>query len=278
MLLNDILDFTKIEANTFELRPEQFALPSLIWKLADMARLNAERKGLAFTCEIPDTLPHIVYGDQKRLRQVLLHLLGNAVKFTEEGNVIFRVETTRRAVSDIETSHRPVSTMIRFSIEDTGVGIDPEQIEHLFQPFWQAVPYQLHSEGAGLGLTISQQIVEKMGGELHCSSTVGKGSTFWFEIELPVVDATITDVAELRPERSSEYPSQETLTTALAKLPSDWLAMLKQGAEDVDLEMLSDTITHIRERDSMLADALTRLTEDFSYDEILNLIHQIRGE
>jgi PAS domain S-box-containing protein len=283
-LLNDILDFTKIEANTFELRLEQFALPSLIWQLADMARLNAEHKGLTFTCEIPDNLPHIVYGDQKRLRQVLLHLLGNAVKFTEQGTVAFKILDLRFQISDRKSPQSAISNLksqicnLKFEISDTGIGMTPEQLENVFQPFWQADPYQLHVEGAGLGLTICQQIVRKMGGELCVSSTEGKGSIVWFEMELPVIDATLTDVAAPLPERSSEYPSQETLITALGALPADWLATLKQSAANVDLEMLSDSIHRIREQNTMLADALTHLAENFEYDEILTLIQKIRRE
>lgn len=251
----------------------RFALPRLIRQLADMARLNAERKGVTFICDIPETLPHIVYGDQKRLRQVLLHLLGNAVKFTEQGRVELRIakKSIRNPKSEIFNSK---ISNLKFKIQDTGLGMTPEQIEHIFQPFWQAAPYQLHSEGAGLGLTISQQILRKMGAELHCSSTVGKGSIFWFNIEMPIIDTPITDVAEPLSERSSEYPSQETLTAALAALPADWLVILRQGAAVVDPEALMGIITRIRKRDFILADSLTRLMEDFDYDEILRLTEE----
>jgi hypothetical protein len=240
---------------------------------------------VTFICDIPETLPHIVYGDQKRLRQVLLHLLGNAVKFTEQGSVAFKIlgcepvqrQVERLQIEDAEDSKSQTSNLksqscnLKFEISDTGLGMTPQQIEHIFQPFWQAVPYQLHSEGAGLGLTISQQILRKMGTELHCSSTVRQGSVFWFSIEMPVIDATITDVAEPLSEHSSEYPSQETLTAALATLPADWLTILRQGAADVDPEALMGIIPRIRKRDFILGDALTRLMEDFDYDGILRL-------
>jgi len=265
-LFNDILDFTKIEANKLELHPDQFALPSVLRQLAEMARFNAEHKGLSFVYEAPAGLPHIVYGDQKRLRQILLNLLGNAIRFTEQGRVTFRI-------SLIDNCQLPIANcQLRFEVEDTGIGIASEHLESIFQPFQQADPHQLQEGSTGLGLAISQRLVNMMSSQFHITSTEGQGSTFWFELELPVIDATVTRVPQSVQKDSSGHSSQETLRKALASLPSDWLAKLRQGAEDVDLEVLSDIINHIRERDPALAEALTRLVEDFEYDAILAVL------
>jgi PAS domain S-box-containing protein len=274
-LINDILDFAKIETNRLVLHPAEFALPSLLAQLADMTRLNAEQKGLSFAYEAPADLPHIVYGDQKRLRQILLNILGNAVKFTENGHVTLKVETGRRPVLD-EAGRRPVSTKIRFSIEDTGIGIASEYLEAIFQPFQQADQYQLQEGSTGLGLAISQRLVNMMGCQLQVRSTEGQGSTFWFELELPVIEATGKQKPPLIYEAVSDHFSQATLASALGALPAEWAACLEQGAEEVDLDLLSSCIEQIRGRDAALADALTDLVEDFAYEDILALIQRAK--
>ena len=137
----------------------------------------AEKKGLAFSFQRLTPLPRGVYADDKRLRQVLLNLLGNAVKFTEQGKVVLRVSVVDEAISQ-DTSR------IRFEVEDTGIGIQASQLEKVFMPFEQAREKSSDTEGTGLGLAISQQLVEMMGGNLRVKSEVGRGSTFWFEIDL----------------------------------------------------------------------------------------------
>ena len=275
-LLNDILDFTKIEARTLTLHPQQFALPGMIRQLAEITRFNAEQKGLSFVYEPPPDLPRIVSGDQKRLRQILMNLLGNAVKYTEEGAVTFKIVDCTLQIADLEDQQSAISNQqstIRFEISDTGIGIAPEHLKNIFQPFQQANPYQLQEGRIGLGLTISQRLVETMGGQLQVTSTESQGSTFWFDVELPVLDATLSDVPQLsRSGDASGHPSRETLTTALAALPAKWPATLKQAAEEADVEALFEVIEHVRDRDAAVADTLAHLAEDFEYDEILALI------
>ncbi len=296
VLINDILDFTKIETNRLELHPAEFVLPGMLTQLVDMFRLHARRKGIALIYEAPADLPRIVSGDQQRLRQILLNLLGNAVRFTERGKVSFRVyelneldelrefnklnnSTTHKTHKTHKTheTHKTHKTL-RFEIEDTGIGIAPDHLERIFQPFQQTDPYQLQEGSTGLGLAISQRLVKMMGNQLQVTSTEGQGSTFWFDVELPVLDATISDVTQARQEDSSGYLSQERLTIALAALPAEWLATLKQSAEETDLEALREVIEQIREHDAAVADALARLAEDFEYDEILFLMKETQGE
>ena len=179
-LINDILDLSKIEAGKFELEPTEFSLPSMLASLIDMTRLRAEQKGLTFTATPIEEMPFSVVGDEKRLRQVLLNLLGNAVKFTQQGSVTLRV-----ACSLSPAGCDAASCTIRFEVRDTGSGIPPEHIDEIFQPFHQLKDRRLQVEGTGLGLPISRRLVRKMGSELFVQSAPGQGAAFWFEVQFP---------------------------------------------------------------------------------------------
>jgi signal transduction histidine kinase/CheY-like chemotaxis protein len=175
-LINDVLDLSKIEARKMELHPSDFHFPSFLEGIAEICRIRAEQKDVAFIYESNADLPMGVRADEKRLRQVLINLLGNAIKFTDRGSVAFLVER-----ADSDSSDRP---NIRFSIKDTGVGMAADQLEKIFLPFEQVGSTKKQSEGTGLGLSISQKIVEMMGSQLQLQSKLGVGSTFWFETEL----------------------------------------------------------------------------------------------
>ena len=174
-LINDVLDISKIEARKMELHPNNFHLPSFLEGIAEICRLRAEEKGIDFIYE-PTELPLGVQADEKRLRQVLINLSGNAIKFTDRGSVTFLVE-----IESIEQTERFTA---RFIIKDTGVGMTANQLEKIFLPFEQVGSSKKRSEGTGLGLSISQKIVEMMGSSLQVQSELVVGSTFWFEVEL----------------------------------------------------------------------------------------------
>ncbi|MCP4397151.1 MAG: PAS domain S-box protein [bacterium] len=274
VLLNDILDFTKIEANRLELHPSQFALPSLLAQLADMTRFNATQKGLTFIYDAPADLPQIVSADQKRLRQILLNLLENAVKFTNQGKVTFRVTKVERDNLKSQISN------LEFEISDTGPGIPPEQIEGIFQPFQQADPYKLQEGRIGLRLSVSQRLILLMESCIHVTSVVGQGTSFCFDLELPIVASSPIQVPSKVPASEETIPSTEDLLIpAITTLPAEWLAEMKQAAQRADFIMLSGVLVHIRQHDSELADTLARLVENFQYDEILTFIQQTeKGE
>ncbi len=178
-LINDILDIAKIEARTLELCPKQFHLPSFLAAIAEMLRLRAEQKGISFNYIADPNLPPGVCADDKRLRQVLINLLGNAVKFTDRGGVTFTVDALERNPG-IETGK------IRFSVSDTGPGMTPEELEKIFLPFFQAEASLKKIEGTGLGLAISKKLASLMGSVIKITSVPGEGTTFWFDLELPV--------------------------------------------------------------------------------------------
>lgn len=174
-LINDILDLSKIEARKLELYPQDIHFQSFLTGVSEICRIKAEQKEINFNFESVNQLPVAIHADEKRLSQVLINLLGNAIKFTEKGGVTLKAEV-------IENQH-PIY-QIRFQIEDTGVGMTSEQIDKIFLPFEQVGDNQRKAEGTGLGLAISLQIVEMMGSRLQLKSTYGEGTTFWFDVDL----------------------------------------------------------------------------------------------
>lgn len=205
-LINDILDLSKIEARKMELNATPVNLPALLNEIVAMIRMRAESKGIHVADEFAQNLPEGILTDETRLRQVLLNLLDNAVKFTEQGTVTFRareigelpceiveVEMPQSFDSVQDTSQiPPLKSHLLFEIEDTGIGIPVEHSESIFLPFEQVDDISVQSSGTGLGLTISQRIVELMGGTLQVSSTVGVGSKFSMELAFPKVSLAIS--------------------------------------------------------------------------------------
>jgi PAS domain S-box-containing protein len=178
-LINDILDLSRIESEKLELSPADTNLADFLQVVSDIIRVKADEKDLLFTCESA-ALPASVRLDSKRLRQILLNLLGNSVKFTDRGQVSLRV--LRRAQSGAEAG---ATVRLRFEVEDSGIGMDSEQLSRLFQPFEQVSTTERREGGAGLGLVISRQLVRLMGGDITVESRAGTGSLFWFELALP---------------------------------------------------------------------------------------------
>ena len=215
-LINDVLDLAKIEAGKVELFPETVNLPNFLDGVVGLMGMAAQQKDIRFVYEPGSKLPDAVYADAKRLRQVLLNLLGNAVKFTDHGSVTFRVRSHRLSDSTRKDSEA-VTENLQFSIEDTGSGMTPEQMQKIFNPFEQVGDVRKRTEGTGLGLTITRQLVNLMGGDIHVTSELGKGAIFRFEIAFPVVDidATMSQQERLhaadRPEAGRTQPSQHEL-------------------------------------------------------------------
>ena len=205
-LINDILDISKIEARKLELYPKDFYFEAFLLGVKEICRIKAEQKEIDFNYQVLNQLPKAVHTDEKRLRQVLINLLGNAIKFTDKGSVTFKVgmlgqspasEAQGRTEEDDQNSseadslpgQNPTSNLqnwkIRFQVEDTGIGMEPKHLERIFLPFEQVGDSTRKVQGTGLGLTISHQIVTLMGGDLQVESTAGQGSKFWFDLDLP---------------------------------------------------------------------------------------------
>jgi signal transduction histidine kinase/CheY-like chemotaxis protein len=182
-LINDILDLARVEAGKMDLHPAGVQLGAFLQVVVDIMRVKAEEKGLTFTYELLADLPPAVTIDETRLRQVLLNLLGNAVKFTDRGSVSLRVSP---ASPDPGAAREDAVARLRFEVADSGIGMNPQQLGRLFQPFEQVADPQRHTGGTGLGLAISQQLVRLMGGNIEVASEPGKGSTFSFELAVPI--------------------------------------------------------------------------------------------
>lgn len=181
-LIGDVLSISKIEAGKVVLTRHSFNLHNLLHELATIFRVSATAKALAFHSEIDEQLPVQVFGDEIKLRQVLINLLGNAVKFTASGAITLRAQWQEERVL--------------FQVEDSGYGISDEELANLFQPFLQTQSGQQNRDGAGLGLSISRDFVRLMGGDITVISRLGKGSLFSFQIDLPAVTQTLAQVQE----------------------------------------------------------------------------------
>jgi PAS domain S-box-containing protein len=202
-LINDILDIAKIESGRLELHTEDFHLLNFLQDIVDIFQMRAQQKGVRFEFEIRSVLPTAIHADSKRLRQILINFLSNAVKFTDQGSVIF-------SVGYEDEEH------IRFQVQDTGIGIAESDLEVIFTPFKQVSDAMHKSEGTGLGLSITKTLVEQMGGYLHLESELGKGSLFWIALHLP-------EVVNLR-----QQGLDETVNITGYRLPEDTV-LRRQG-------------------------------------------------
>ncbi len=177
-IINDILDFSKIEAKKLELETIDFDLRMLIEDVAQLLATRAHEKGLELAILIPEGVPTALRGDPSRLRQVVTNLMGNAIKFTERGEVVVRIDALQQDEQMVR---------LNFSVSDTGIGLTAEQRGRLFKPFSQADGSTTRKfGGTGLGLAISKELVEMMAGQIDCASEPGQGSRFWFEVNLGI--------------------------------------------------------------------------------------------
>jgi len=180
-LLNDILDFSKIEAGKLELEAIDFNLRNMIEDVGYTLAKRAQDKGLELICLVHPDIAHILHGDASRLRQILTNLVGNAIKFTHQGEIVIRAEAL---------DETPTHATVHFSVQDTGIGIPHERQAAIFDRFTQADGSTTRNYGGtGLGLTISKQLVEAMNGRIGIKSEAGAGSTFWFDIVFEVVSS-----------------------------------------------------------------------------------------
>lgn len=206
-LLNHTLDFSKLEAGRLVLAPVDFDLGSLLSSITEMFWLSARDKGLRFSLSVAEAVPHALHGDGMRLKQILTNLVGNAIKFTDFGEVELSVSMQSQSADEV---------VLEFIIRDTGIGLDPAQQAALFRPFSQATENtSKRFGGTGLGLSISHQLAHLLGGELTCESQKGVGSVFRLKVKLKVRAARKQSpelAAELDPQTSS--PSIPPSTTS----------------------------------------------------------------
>ena len=180
LLIQDLLDISRIESQKMVIRPNFLSLPNFLQITVDMLNVKALEPDIIFTTQFAPDLPEVIFADEKRLRQVLLNLLNNAIKFTSVGEVTLKVSKQMQSTDSSDRS----TELIKFAIADTGVGIDSSELEKIFLPFEQVGDENVKSQGTGLGLAISQSLIDSMGGEIKVISDIGKGSEFSFELDL----------------------------------------------------------------------------------------------
>ena len=232
-MINDLLDFAKVEAGKLELEAVRFSLRELIDGTLKVLEVRARAKGLALVQHVDKEVPDALLGDAIRLRQVLINLLDNGIKFTEQGQVILRVTQVSGGVvsgersedctydSPLTTHHSPLTTHLLFKVRDTGIGISPDKQAEIFEPFVQAdASTTRRYGGTGLGLSIASRLVHSMGGRLSVRSEPGRGSTFSFAVSfaLAPLEASQRPAAEASlPAQSAEVPNRRAMQILVAK-------------------------------------------------------------
>jgi len=260
-LINDILDLSKVEASQLDLERTGFSLGDHLEKVIEMVAPRAQEKGLTLTCEIGPGVTNDLMGDPTRLRQVLLNLLGNAIKFTESGSVALRVVPHEAA---------PVPTTLRFTVSDTGIGIPGEVLARVFERFTQADSSTTRRfGGSGLGLTISKRLVELMGGSVWAESEVDRGSVFafavpfepWLAVSRPVAMEVGADSEELLPAlrilMAEDSADNCTITLAYLEHTPYQIAVAETGAIACEMFMAGRYDLVLMDRQMPVMDGLT---------------------
>lgn len=240
-LINDILDLAKIEAGKLELEHLPFDLAEMIGNVAAMFKIPAKEKGVSVTCKIDSRIPKRIMGDSNRLRQILINLTGNAMKFTEQGRIAINVDYEREAAGHI---------VGRFSVHDSGIGIPADRVEAIFEKFTQADGSTTRKYGGtGLGLAICLQLVELMGGRLLVESELGKGSTFYFVIPLEEAPAEIISLKEHKEGGREKAAEGGRILLVEDNAVNQRLASILISREGYEVEVASDgaeALEHLR--------------------------------
>ena len=253
-LINEVLEMSKIEAGKLEFHDSEFDLPELLKSLENMLHFGATAKGLRLSVECGSPLPQFIRTDKLKLRQILLNLLGNAIKFTSQGRVTLRVSWADLPLSEVLPQTAPLTQAPRpltlyFEVEDTGAGIAPDELKGLFQPFQQTRSGLMALEGTGLGLAISQKYAQLLGGGIIAQSQLGQGSVFSFYLSastasLPSIQSSpvVGRVVGLAPQQpnyriliAEDHPANRLLLTQLLGPIGFELREAMNGQEAIDL-------------------------------------------
>jgi signal transduction histidine kinase len=277
MLINDILDLSRIESGKMELLLSEFRLPEFLLEIENIIRVRCREKGLLFSCEYADSLPVTIEADELRLRQVLLHLLSNAVKFTKHGHCTFTI--------DSETLDEKRVRLI-IAITDSGPGIEPEIQEKIFEPFQQSNERLKYAKGSGLGLPISRKIIELMGGKLQVHSPINKqpaseegvGSCFYFSIDVTLVSAAFTGQSYAQETISDSWDEEEGVTFPPREVLDNLVRLTRGGYIDTILEQGKALSAMESGKYRMFAQKVMLLAENFQLDQLEAFIARSRKD
>lgn len=269
-LINDVLDLGRIEADKMTVEEVNFDLPALLKQVYHLTSVNAHKKGLTLEFRLDTPLPPYVTGDERKVRQILLNLLANAVKYTDEGSVA--LQATYGVVGE---------AVFRCEVRDTGVGIPAEKLETIFEPFTQLGSEGLISQGTGLGLSISKRLLALLEGRIGVTSAAGKGSTFWFELALPpVTGAAVAE--EPMPWQQAAVESRPAPEEVTLVPPSDEeLDRLYHLAMMGDLLQIAARAAELEKCEpkcAPFAGRLRELSEGCKAKAVLALVTQFRGD
>jgi PAS domain S-box-containing protein len=284
-LINQVLDLSKIEVGRMSISEKVFDLYNLLDDLKDTFSLQMKQKNLQFKIECFPEVPQYVRTDEMKLRQVLMNLLSNACKFTSQGSV-----TLRMKLGLVSPAVENNKFLITFEVEDTGIGISSNELENIFQPFVQTTAGDKFQNGTGLGLTISRQFVELMGGMMSVYSQLEKGTIF--QVTIPVDSFpkkdSFTDIPDDFPQNvhidsvdliNENYPIIDKFNIlALSLFPREWLETFYQFTLEGNIQLIEEKIAEIRPHNESLAQKLTDFTQEYQFEHILLLIESIIKE
>ena len=286
-LINDILDLSKLEAGKYELKETDFNLTQLLEMIEGLFRLRIEQKGLKFLLEVSPEIPEYLVGDAPKIRQILINLIGNALKFTHQGSITLRV-----------TCHENADTIgLKFEVEDTGEGIAAEELDKLFVAFLQTQSGKKAKTGTGLGLPISKQLAQLMEGDIKVSSQKGKGSIFRFTAKVKLPSSSSVRKSEnskiglgatkenkvnkmsseiLNSTSSRDTPSSilspETISQTLASMPPEWFKELHQATLRLNSRRVTKLLEQIPTEKSDVAKYLISLANNYEFDRLTELL------
>ncbi|MFS8116993.1 MAG: PAS domain S-box protein, partial [Microcoleus sp.] len=289
-LINQVLDLSKIEAGRMTLNPKNFDLYRLLSDVQNMFKIPAQNKGLQLIINCSSDVPQYVQADTVKLQQVLINLLDNAVKFTQNGSISLTVcqnkeiKINPKLDESFNVFQGQKLVIVYFEIADTGVGISPEELESIFELFVQSSSGKKVQKGTGLGLSISREFIRLMGGDITAESEVGRGTSFKFDIQV----VTSTDPREfinkyVEFNDFSEVSTNEKISDSAAiftldskpKVSSEWTSNLKQAVRQADFDLITTTIEQIRSDNDVLAEVLMNHLYNFDYQKILDLMTEI---
>jgi two-component system sensor histidine kinase/response regulator len=291
-LINDILAMSKIEAGRTTLNPTEVDLYRLLANLEAMLQLTAQNKGLILTVERSPSVPQWIHTDGGKLRQVLINLLGNALKFTDQGQVTLRVTAHHfPSAPSRQVPQAPLNRLflpfvsLKFAVEDTGPGIAPAEMDELFVPFGQTATGRKAPQSTGLGLPISQKFVQLMGGYLQVTSVVNQGSTFYFTL-LVQSGAKPRQSTQITPDFEPKEGKQPVLSNdimaiassssplhlgqQLQQTPSEWREQVLKMAVECNDETLIRLIESLPTEQADLAQILKDWAENYQFEQITN--------
>lgn len=277
-LINNILDISKIEAGKITLNEDSFNLHRLLQDVLNMFNLKTNLRDLALSLNVAPDVPGNIKADEAKLRQILTNLVGNAVKFTQQGAIAITVEPAPHRITTVDSSTADKSIQLLFKVHDTGIGIAEEEMDQLFLPFEQTSSGRSIRQGTGLGLSITREFLQQMGGEIWVESRVNKGSCFSFYLPVRLaarLGESSDTVWQSEPESSIDIAETPDESLTIDALPEGWTTELHQAASQLKGKQVQQLIEQIRPTHPALARQLSNYSAAYQFSKICHWIESI---